>query len=805
MVLARRRAWAYPRGSMADWLASLPATPVPGGVLAGVAVAAVVALVVVTWALGVRLRHARAAAERAWAVLDSGVDAYFLWPRPSGPAVCSRRLAVLLGLPRGTDSTWYDLRDAFADADAAALDEAAAGLWRDGAGFELVLPTLDGDRRVQLAGGRAARADGTPLADVLWVRDVTEAATESQRLSGRLEAVAAERWRLAALLDLLPDPAWLRDPELRLTFCNEAYAVAVEAADAEEAVDRDWQITAGAPDEDDRALARRAADTGEPAEENRHVVIEGERRYLTLCEAPLDRHGHVAGYARDLTRLESAREELKRHLDAQDEVLENLSTAIAIFGPDRRLAFFNTAFQRLWRLDRDWLATQPTYGAFLDTLREERRLPEPADFPAYKADELKRFSTLLAPTEDLLHLPDDTTLRRVIAPHPVGGLVMSYEDVTDKLALERSHNTMLAVQRETLDHLWEGVALFGADGTLRLSNPAFARLWNLDADALAAEPHISDLVDRHRAFFEAGGGWAAFRDELMTLFNERLNQNGRVGRDDGSVLAYTSVPLPDGAMLLSYMDVTDTARVEDALNERNQALAMANRLKADFLAGVAHELRTPLTSVTGFAELLAAGYADDQTPERRGEYLDALLESARTLDHTVGEVLELASVEAGTFTLAPESLDVPALAAGVLALVRERARRAGVALTLDCPADTGRLEADPRRLKQALVNLLASAVTAAPRGGRVGLTVRRDGGTMAFTVRATGTGLLAESPDAAADPFGGGAGPAEGAGLGLSLVKAFIEAHGGRVESTAEGDGTTAVTCFVPGAGDPDA
>ena len=156
------------------------------------------------------------------------------------------------------------------------------------------------------------------------------------------------------------------------------------------------------------------------------------------------------------TALEEVEDELLRHVTAQNDVLENLATAIAIYGADTKLTFHNAAFRRLLRLDHDELAEGPTYADVLEMLRERRRLPEVPNFPAFKRQELNRFTGLIQPFEDVLHLPDGSTLRRVISPHPLGGLQCTYEDVTDRLALERSCNTLLAVQRETLDHLAEG-------------------------------------------------------------------------------------------------------------------------------------------------------------------------------------------------------------------------------------------------------------------------------------------------------------------------------------------------------------
>src|SRR5439155_7900870 len=101
-------------------------------------------------------------------------------------------------------------------------------------------------------------------------------------------------------------------------------------------------------------------------------------------------------------------------------------------------------------------------------------------------------------------LPDDRTLGVSVSPHPLGGLIFVYEDVTDRLALERSYNTLIEVQRETLDNAFEGIAVFGSDGRLKLHNPAYRKIWDLSEADLAGEPHVGDRREQIRDFFTDG-------------------------------------------------------------------------------------------------------------------------------------------------------------------------------------------------------------------------------------------------------------------------------------------------------------
>ncbi len=736
--------------------------------------------------------------------LAAAPEGFFRWDHGDGSGRCSRRLAVLLDLPAGTTSDFDAVLAAFAAADAKALARAVAALRDGGEGFRLELPLAAAPRRVLVEGVRAATDDGRPLADLVWMQDVTAAAQAVDDLAGLTTALAAERDRLRTLLDSLPVPVWLRGEDLSLLYANGAYAAAVEAEAGAEAARRGLELVPASLVREARALAARARAAGAPRRDRFHVVIGGARRLMEVTELPIAADAGdgarrlTAGFAFDVTGQEELQDELARHVAAHARMLENLQTAIAVFDADRRLSFRNLAFERLWHLEADWLDARPGYGGFLDELRQRRLLPEVADYPAFRQGELKRFVSLIEAVEDLLHLPDGRTLRRVIAAHPFGGLVFTYEDVTDTLALERSHNTLIAVQRETLDNLHEGVAVFGADGRLRLSNPAYARLWALKAEELEGAPHIADIVASHRRLCPGDGAWEKTRATLVGLINDRRPRRGRVERADGVVLDYASVPLPDGATLLTWMDVTDPARVERALRERNDALREANRLKSEFIASVSTEVRTPLDAILDHAEALAGDGDGGGAP---GDQARAIRDAARSLAVLINDILDLAAVEAGQMALELDTFDVHAMLHNVLALVRGRAAEGEVALAIDCPGDIGWMVADERRVKQVLFNLLGNAVKFTPPGGTVTLAAAREGAEVVFTVADTGVGIAKDDLPAVFESFTRGRRPEsrrEGAGLGLALVKSFVDLHRGTVALESHpGHGTT-VTVRLP-------
>jgi signal transduction histidine kinase len=261
------------------------------------------------------------------------------------------------------------------------------------------------------------------------------------------------------------------------------------------------------------------------------------------------------------------------------------------------------------------------------------------------------------------------------------------------------------------------------------------------------------------------------------------------------MLQVASVPLPDGEVLLTYLDVSDTARVERALRERNDALETAGRLKSEFIASVSHELRTPLNTVIGFAEILNNQYFGSLNSSQ-SEYCRGILDSSNQLMTLINDILDLATIEAGYMVLELNRVDIPEMLRGVVTLTRERARSRGLEISLRCPSQIGAIEADERRLKQALFNLISNAVKFTPPGGAIGIEARYFQGELLLAVADTGIGI---DPADQARVFERYACKREGgSGLGLSLVKSLIELHGGSVEiESALGRGTR-VICRLP-------
>jgi len=607
----------------------------------------------------------------------------------------------------------------------------------------------------------------------------------------------------APCLDALPFPVWGRAADLSLVACNKAYAAALDSS-VEQALEQGLELMA-ADSCAGLTLARRAKEEDAAVESRDHAVVGGQRRLLQIIEMPFKKGlGDAAimvflGVAIDVTAEEEKDAELRRLLVSQHEVMEHLGAAICVFGPATHLEFYNRAYQRLWDSQDAFLDAKPTFSDVLEDLRGRRRLPEQADFQKYKKDQLALFTSLLEPREDIIYLPDETCLRAMVAPHPLGGLMFVWENVTDQLALETSYNTLMAVQRETIDNLAEGIAVFGPDGRLRLSNAALASLWNLPQEFLNETPHVSVLMERARPLLDITEDWEGRKAALVGYALHRLPRSGHMGRADDKVVEFLTVPLPDGSVLNSFLDVTDSSRVEQALRASNAALATADRLKSDFVANVSYQLRTPLNTITGFAEILAEQYFGTLN-DRQMEYTKTIKQEAEKLARLINDVLDLATIEAGRMTLDVQSVDLAALLNDVKAMTADWARQQALEIFVECPSDIGSFEADAQRVKQVLFNLIGNAIKYTPAGGHIALAAWRQGDWTIISVLDTGVGIPEDDRDRIFGKFERANAHLRqsGVGLGLSLVKSFVELHGGRVEIFSDAVDGTRISCFFP-------
>ncbi len=735
-----------------------------------------------------------AASSAAWRQRDSVIRSepqiLLFWEQDQPLRVVAYSLHGIPGLP-DTPEKFLRFGQWLEPSSAGALKPAIDKLFNSGQRFNLIVRTLD-DGHVEAegrtAGGRA----------VLRFRDVAGHREEVARILAQHQRLAREVRASRALLDALPIPVWLRARDGRITWVNNAYVRAVEAKSRTEVQERQIELL----EQRQRRAAARVLARGESYRGRLPLIVGGERRPHDVTVLPFE--DATAAAAIDVQALEATQGELERQTVPYDRTLDRVATAVAIFNAQQQLVFFNEAYRRLWQLEEDWLKTRPTEGAVLDRLRELGRLPQVINYAEWRAKILAGYSETSI-EDDTWLLPDARTLQVRPEKRSDGGITYLFVDDTERLALERDYNVMIGVQRETLDSLKEGVAVFGTDGRLSLFNSALAEIWQLSRRSLAEEPHIDEFIRQARAHYDDAPTWARLTNAVTSFTEQREEFGGQMVRPDGSIIDYVVMPLPDGATLLTFDDVTDSKHYQRALEERNDALVAADRIKNAFISHVSYKLRTPLTSIIGFSEMLSNPQFGPLN-QKQAEYLGDISNSSKELLATIDDILTLANIDAGNMELKQARIDVPAVIDAAILGVHEAAQRSRLSLHIAVAEDATQFIGDEAWVRQILFNLLSNAVGFSKPGETISITCRREGPQMAFTVEDRGVGIPKDEQWKVFDRFESrsqGSGH-RGAGLGLSIVKSLVELHGGSVSLESEPGRGTRVTVRLPVQGRPD-
>jgi signal transduction histidine kinase len=664
------------------------------------------------------------------------------------------------------------------------MDHAVDALREAGEGFVLHLTTSTGNAIEAM--GRAIGGEA-----IVRIRELSGLRRELAETNLRHRALLEETEMLRGFAAASPWPIWAKSAKGSLAYANAAYARATEAASVTDAADRNLELL----DSDDRAEMERALAGSETFSARLPIVARGERRIYDVRAVKIG--GGSVGVAIDASEADALSSALVRMAEAHRRTLDQLSSGVAVFDAQRRLAFYNDSYRRLWDLDRVFLDSNPDDSSVLDRLRAARKLPEQPDFRAWKV-KLHEAYRAVETAKDTWYLPDGRALSVVTTPNPEGGVTYLFDDVTESLDLARRFDGLIRVQRETLDSLAEGVAVFGSNGRAQLFNPAFAKMWKLSPEALREEPHIDTVEEWCRPLFDDANIWRTIR-EAITAIENRVDVPLKLERKDGSVLDSMTRPLPDGATMVTFQDITDTENVERALRESNEALEAADQMKVDFVHHVSYELRAPLTTIIGFAHFLSDPSTGPLTA-KQAEYLDYVTKSTNALLALTNNILDLATIDAGAMKLELGPVDIGKAIEAASEGIQDRLATDRIRLKVDVDPMIGSFVGDERRVVQVLYNLLANAVGFSPQDAIVGISAKRREHAIVFTVTDSGPGIAPDVKDKVFDWFESHSHGSRhrGAGLGLSLVRSFVELHGGNVRvDSAVGKGTT-VTCDFP-------
>ena len=740
------------------------------------------------------LADLRARHERAQALLDVPDQRVVIWEGRNEAPVCRGTLPDNTAAPNDplqfiAFGTWMNSRSAqsFAVAVERLRDHAES--------FDLTVETKTGTV-IEVQG----RASGSHA----FVRFISLSGDRAALAT--LEAQHSQLMQttetMKSLLESLPFPVWLRDTQDRLSWANHSYVTAVDGADLDDVVAQNHHLLDASARELVKGAHKNQSDDGSHTSQIRErlpATVSGDRRMMDVSEAVFE--NGVAGIAVDMSEVEEIQVNLRRTLESHAQTMNQLATAVAIFDEKRRLVFRNDAFENLWQLDEKLLNDEPENGALFDELRDAKKIAEQPDWSKWRNGLLKVYEQM-QPIEDWWHLPDGRTLRVIANPQKQGGVTWVFENITEQLEMESRYIALTQVQGETLDHLSEAIAVFAPDGRLKLSNPSFQELWGLQDEQVAADTPIASIGAICRALMDDPSVWDELSTGITGVSDARRTLSGRLNLNSNTVLDYALVPLPNGQTLLSFADISASVHLERTLQERNEALEAAERLKNAFMEHVSYEFRAPLTNIKGFAEILNQE-AFGPLNEKQSEYINHIMTSSNELHGLVDNLLDLATVDAGIMELELNQIELRETMRTAAANIADQLKKKGITLNIKQARTTGasgRFVADASRVQQVLHNLLSNAVSYSPPDSAVTLEAGIEADSVTLRVSDEGPGIPADQRPTLFERFNSksNASGRRGAGLGLAIARSLVRLHGGTLELDETVTDGTSFVCRFP-------
>ncbi len=374
-----------------------------------------------------------------------------------------------------------------------------------------------------------------------------------------------------------------------------------------------------------------------------------------------------------------------------------------------------------------------------------------------------------------------------------------YQRRTTEDAARRSDDRF----RDLIDGSIQGLLIIREDWRPLFANQAVAEMFGYDsAEEILALKSAGDLLaPAERIRIRAIADARLRGDPQPDLYEfQGIRKNGA----DVWVQIYSRRIEWEGehAIQSTLIDITERKTREKDINSAKEQAEIANRTKSEFLANMSHELRTPLTAIIGFSEVIEGEMFGPHTNERYKQYAADIRDSGAHLLEIINDILDVSKIEAGKVELHEEPVDVGHLVDATVTLVKERAQEGSVSIKTEVAANCF-LVADPRLLKQILVNLISNAVKFTPVGGKVSISGGLlDEGGFALRIADTGIGIAPENLDKVMKPFsqadGSLARTHEGTGLGLPLARSLARLHDGDIELTSESGVGTVVTLRLP-------
>jgi signal transduction histidine kinase len=599
------------------------------------------------------------------------------------------------------------------------------------------------------------------------------------------------------ILDNLPIYIWKKNKDSRMMYCNKMYANALGVT--KECVTTN-NMDLISPNEN--ATVNRKLCITKQQESVKSIVINGSRRLLSIMEIPFVDSGDFIGIAMDITDKKELQKEYTDYKLQTEETLNNSSVPIAIFDKNTLLVFANLAIIKLFSIEKLDLFNNCKFSDVMDHLINNESIMTTSDILKYKSKIIKLFQTITDPYHATVNLRNGKTLNVAISPNREGGLIFMFEDLTNEIALKREINSMSTVHAEILEHLSDGVLVFGGDNKIRISNSVINEIWN-------CPDQITDFFEMHiKNFFELKSGLFAsitelelFISKLIDTSTKRIIFSGKITLSNEKTISYFCAPLPEGLNLVKFSDITDIINLERTLRERNNAISQVDKLKAKLISNISNELQSPLKTICGFTEILCNQYFGKMN-EKQFEYCYGIFQSAEQVFNVVDAIINHAAIESGQVKMKYIEVNLLNFINELIYSFKDKLNVKKISLKTNFKNSSIKIFIDKVLMTQALSQLISRAIQVTAHNGTVKISVefpKSDQNSFCLAIHDCGIGLSKEKLEKFEKMFNGNGSTTNNTSeFSFTLVNSIVKLHHGKMLINSKPEKGTDIKCILP-------
>lgn len=532
---------------------------------------------------------------------------------------------------------------------------------------------------------------------IVILKNVNDWIYQIRTLHNELRECKAQNDRFFQIVNKAPYLIWLRDKNLNIVSFNMKYSNLIEQRilnygnKNENLLELSDQTRKISFDSNNISLSNQIQIIG--------VNVQNKIQNIQTQEKVIANGDYIVGYGHDIEHVSLKKNDINnRQSDIYRTLLEYLSSAIVIYNAKQQLVFFNRSFLKVWKVNNEFLETKPTYSEMLDHLRENNMLPEQIDFQDFKRKELQLFTNLTEIHNDFYYLPNRQVIHITVIPHTNGELLFVYDDVTDRITLEENYNTSVKTHYTTLNHLNEGICVYGFDGKLKLYNNSFVKMWLIPQHYLDRKPHVTKVMNY------LYGDDNAKKLNAQNIIENVINnvEYSEIIENNKQFFNVRVIPLPDSSSLVKYKDITAQKIIESTLKSENENLQQMANIKSKFFASVSYEIKTPITSIQGFSEMILNGMCGKVTNIQRN-YVQNIYNEISMLDNMVNNILYMNSIEAGVYHIDYVSYNLDYIINLTQKLI---AKEFAIPIELTCENKNHNIKLDIKLYQQLIKNIL---------------------------------------------------------------------------------------------------